>query len=270
MRRAGLVLALLVAVALLGGGSATVAAGARAEQAQDEPEAEPYPWRRRVASAARYAKARSGRVAFAVMDEDGRLRGYRRRDRYFSASTVKAMLMVTYLNQPSVRRRPLTSRDRALLVPMITRSDNTTASRIRDIVGNGALARLSRRAGMHNFRTAPIWGNTQITAADQARFFFRIDRYVVERHRDYARRLLSSVIPAQRWGMPPVRPRGFEIFFKGGWRPTGSGQLVHQIALFESGRRRISIAVLTDGNPSHSYGRETIRGTAARLLLRFR
>jgi Beta-lactamase enzyme family len=240
-----------------------------ASSAQETEEAA-YPWRRRIASAAAYARGRSGRVSFAVMDEGGRLRGYRERDTYFSASTVKAMLMVTYLNRGSVRRRALNSGDRALLHPMITRSDNATASRIRDIVGNGALARLARRAGMRRFATAVPWGNTRITAADQARFFVRIDRYVVERHRAYARRLLRSIVPSQRWGMPPVRPPGFGIFFKGGWRPTGAGILVHQIALFQRGPRRISVAVLTDGNPSYGYGHETIRGTAARLLRRFR
>jgi hypothetical protein len=28
----------------------------------------------------------------------------------------------------------------------------------------------------------------------------------------------------------------------------------------------MAIAVLTEGNPSHGYGRETVRGIAARLL----
>jgi beta-lactamase class A len=265
----------LVPAALLLALLAPASAGApapdrRVSPAQQTEEEAAHPWRRRIASAAGYAHARSGRVSFAVMDEDARLRGYRRRDTYFSASTVKAMLMVTYLNSGSVRGRALNSGDRALLRPMITRSDNATASRVRDIVGNGALARLARRAGMRNFATAVPWGNTRITAADQARFFVRIDRLVVKRHRAYARRLLRSIVPSQRWGMPPARPRGWDILFKGGWRPTGAGILVHQIALFQRGQRRISVAVLTDGNPSYRYGHETIRGTAARLLLRFR
>lgn len=252
-----------------GGGSPSPAQAQPVGSAQAEEDAA-YPWRRRIRSAASYARARSGRVSFAVMDEEGQLRGYRERDAYHSASTVKAMLMVTYLNRGSVRRRALNPGDRALLHPMITRSDNAAASRIRDIVGNGALARLARRAGMRDFATAAPWGNTRITAADQARFFVRIDRFVVKRHRAYARRLLRNIMPSQRWGMPPARPRGWDIFFKGGWRPTGTGILVHQIALFQRGERRISVAVLTDGNPSYGYGHETIRGTAARLLLRFR
>jgi hypothetical protein len=267
LRLAFLVAAAVVLLALGGGGLASARAPS-AGPAQEEPAA--YPWRRRVASAAEYARARRGRVAFAVVDETGRLRGYRSGARYYSASVVKAMLMVTYLNQPSVRRRALGSRDRALLRPMITRSDNATASRIGDMVGNGALRRLARRADMEDFTTARPWSNTRITAADQARFFFRIESFIVPRHRGYARALLRSIIPAQRWGIPPVKPPGFEIFFKGGWRPTRSGQLVHQVALLERGRRRIAVAVLTDGNPSHFHGIQTVRRVAGRLLRGFR
>jgi beta-lactamase class A len=278
-------LTLLFAVVVVSRDSPAPAQADPAAPAQAEPaapaQAEPaasaqaeeefaHPWRRRIASAARYARARSGRVSFAVMDEDGRLRGYHERSTYLSASTVKAMLMVTYLNSGSVRGRALRSRDRALLRPMITRSNNARASRVRDIVGNAALTRLARRVGMRDFATAVSWGDTRITAADQARFFARIDRFVVERHRDYARRLLRNIVPSQRWGMPQAVPSGWDIYFKGGWRRTGAEFLVHQIGLFESGPRRISVAVLTDGNPSHRYGRRTIRGTAARLLLRFR
>lgn len=58
----------------------------------------------------------------------------------------------------------------------------------------------------------------------------------------------------------------WRTFFKGGWRPTPSGQLVHQIARLEAGGRRISLAVLTDANPTHDYGVRTVEGVAARVL----
>ena len=71
----------------------------------------------------------------------------------------------------------------------------------------------------------------------------------------------------QRWGFSRYSPAaGFKTFFKGGWRGTGAGQLVHEAALFERGDTRISMAVLTDGNPSHEYGTETLRGVAQRLF----
>jgi zinc D-Ala-D-Ala dipeptidase len=38
------------------------------------------------------------------------------------------------------------------------------------------------------------------------------------------------------------------------------------VALFERGPLRISMAVLTDGNPSQAYGQETLRGVAQRIF----
>jgi zinc D-Ala-D-Ala dipeptidase len=71
----------------------------------------------------------------------------------------------------------------------------------------------------------------------------------------------------QRWGFSRYSiAAGFRTFFKGGWRGTGAGQLVHEAALFERGRTRVSMAVLTDGNPSHDYGTETLRGVAHRVF----
>ena len=79
----------------------------------------------------------------------------------------------------------------------------------------------------------------------------------------YARRLLSSIVAPQRWGIAPAASRhGLRVFFKGGWRTT----LVNQGALLETGdRRRLAIAVLTDGAP-YGHGRSTIEGVARRLL----
>ena len=60
--------------------------------------------------------------------------------------------------------------------------------------------------------------------------------------------------------------RGWNTYFKGGWRDTGLGPLVHEAALFERGGRRFSLAVLSDGNPSHDYGTATLRGVAQRMF----
>jgi hypothetical protein len=40
----------------------------------------------------------------------------------------------------------------------------------------------------------------------------------------------------------------------------------HQVALLRRGTRRLSVAILTTNSPSHGYGKQTLRGVAARLL----
>lgn len=203
-------------------------------------------------------------MSFAVRTE-GHLYGVDVRRTVPSASVLKAMLLVAYLREPPVRERPLAKADRDLLAPMIRWSDNVAATRVRDIVGNDGLVRLARRAGMRAFTPAPVWGLSRIDAADQSLFFLHIDRYVPSRHRAYALRLLSSIVPSQRWGIAQVRPPGWALYFKGGWG-SGSGAVDHQVALLRRGQRRVSVAILTTNSPTHAYAKQTLRGVVERLL----
>jgi hypothetical protein len=222
-------------------------------------------WRARSAAAIRFAESRAGIESFALIDEAGRLHGYRPRRVSRAASLLKPMLLVAYLNRRAVRDRALTQGERSLLTPMIRWSDDRTAEIVLDMVGSKGLNRVARKAGMADFRYREHWGWSETTAADQARFFYRIDSYVTAHHRSYVRYLLSHIVDSQRWGIPPEAPNGWKVFFKGGWS-TGTGRVTHQVAMLEDGRRRLSLAVLGDFNPSHDYGTKTIRGVAARLL----
>jgi hypothetical protein len=222
-------------------------------------------WDANVKRAIAYAETRAGVESFVVRDEHRGRHSYRGRRIVHSASVLKAMLLVAYLRRPSVRRRALTDDDRALLRPMIRRSDNATASRIVSLLGAGPLDDLAMRAGMDHFRLRSPWGHSEITARGQSRFFRRIDDLMPRRHREYGMRLLNRIVSSQRWGIPPVKPEGWRIYFKGGWG-DGSGVVTHQVALLTRGERRVSLAILTTGNPSHDYGTATIRGIAKRLL----
>jgi hypothetical protein len=223
-------------------------------------------WRAAVASAKDYARHRLGRVSFAVFDDGGGFHGYHAARHYHSASVVKAMLLVAYLRRREVRNRRLSSSVRALLTPMIERSDNSAASRVYSIVGSRGLERVARLVRMRHFATVPGWSNTLIAAGDQSRLFFSLDRVLPPRHRGYARHLLRSVVSWQRWGIARALPDGARAYFKGGWRPENGAWLVHQAARVERGNRRVALAVLTDGDRSEGYGHETIRGVAARVL----
>jgi Beta-lactamase enzyme family len=246
-------------------GLASLTAAAFFLAAAQASQAGPAGWPARKAAAVRWVEERRGIESFAFVDSRGRLWGYRRWRVTRSASLLKPMLMVAYLNRRSVRYRPLRDADRRLLGPMIRRSDNYTAGVVLALVGARGLNALARRADMVHFRLRSRWGLTEITAGDQAGFFYRIDRYVPRRHRAYARRLLAGIVPRQRWGIPRVNPAGWRIFFKGGWS-SGTGRVTHQVALLERRTRRISVAVLTEWNPNHAYGTWTIRGVARRLL----
>lgn len=216
----------------------------------------------------RYARSRGGLVSVAVVDSEGKLRGRDEGRRYASASVVKAMLLAAEVRRLKQAGAGIDSATDSLLTAMITASDNDAADSIYARVGDAGLEQVARRAGMRRFTVAGYWGNAQITAADMARFFGDLDRVLARRHREYAKGLLGAIIESQRWGIPAAAGERWAVRFKGGWLPDYA--LVHQEAELRErdGSRELSLAVLTDEQPSFEYGIETIEGVAARLLSR--
>jgi beta-lactamase family protein len=200
-----------------------------------------------------------------VIDTHGGVWGLRVHERFASASVVKAMLLVAFLRRLELRHLGLDGASRALLYPMIHASDNGAASAVQAIVGNGALVSLAQRARMTDFGVSADWIYTQISAADEARFFYLQDSLTPPRFRAYARYLLSTIELDQSWGVPAVARPQWRVFFKGGWLPQSIG-LVNQAARLERAGATFALAVLTDGDPSMGYGEETIAGVAARLV----
>ena len=217
-----------------------------------------------VTEARRYAATRPGTVAFALMTEAGRIHGRNVDTPFRSASMTKAMLLVAVLRRAAARS--LTGKERKQVAPMITASDNDAADEVYASVGDLGLQAVAQAAHMLHLQPVGALFETRITAADQARLFLRIDRYVPRRHRAYAMGLLRNVIPAQRWGIAAAVPHGWRIAFKGGWGKGETREVDHQVALLTRGRERVSVAVLTADNPSDGYGFATIQGVAARLL----
>jgi hypothetical protein len=222
-------------------------------------------WTPGVRAANAYADTRVGTVAFAVRT-DRRLWG-RDVDRPVqSASVVKALLLVSYLRRPSVRSRPLRSDEIHLLSPMVRWSNNHRAAEVVERLGAARIDRTAHRVGMPSFHlVTPCWGCSLITAREQSRFFLHLDARVPARHRAFAMRLLRTVVHTQRWGIAEVAPRGWTLYFKGGWG-SGRGLVDHQVALLQRGRERVSVAILTTVSGTHRDGKATLRGVARRLL----
>ncbi|MDQ6836531.1 MAG: class A beta-lactamase-related serine hydrolase [Actinomycetota bacterium] len=227
-----------------------------------------FPGARAVQRAARFLARRAGRTAFAIVDSEGRLSGVNVHRRFITASVVKAMLLVAYLRRLDAHgQRRVDPGSQSFLYPMIHVSDNSAATRCWSIVSDSGLYAVARAAHMTDFTVSGGWGNAEISPADQAGFFFAMDALVPREFRGYARFLLSTIVDYESWGIPAVaRPRGYRVFFKGGWRGTGLGRLVHQVARLQGRRGTFSLAVMTDGDPSMGYGIDTIAGVTAALL----
>jgi hypothetical protein len=224
-----------------------------------------YPSAQAISAAARFLDSRAGATALAVVDTQGHLGGIRLHERFSTASVVKAMMLVAYLQMLSAQHRGLGDGDRSLLYPMIHVSDNRAASTVLGRVGGGALAGVAREAGMGDYAPAAgWWAFTKTSAADQARFFASLPELVPRQFYGYARWLLSGIDRSQSWGVPLVARPHWQVFFKGGWLPTEG--VFNQVARLEWSGLSFSVAVLTSGEPSMAYGERTIEGVAGELL----
>jgi hypothetical protein len=228
------------------------------------------PTRGAIAAARDYARSRAGLVSFAVVDSRGAYHGLATSRSYVSASVVKVMLLAAELDRLQRMGQPLDPTTRGLLSAMITYSDNAAADAIYARVGDEGLIAVAHRAQLRDFTVSGYWANAQLTARDMARLMDRLDVVLTGPDADFAAGLLTAITAEQRWGIPEAAPAGWRVRFKGGWRGTERGQLVHQIARLERGHREFSLAVLTDGDPTMPYGIETVRGIAARLFTHLR
>ena len=184
----------------------------------------------------RWLRTRGGTNSWALVDSWGRMHRFAPHRVYVSASLVKAMLLVAYLR--GIGNRAPDAGERASLGPMITVSSNDAADTVYYRVGDaGPLP--ARSPGRH---AELLRGRLLGERAASARRTRRASStgstgWCRRRSRGYARGLLSSIVGYQRWGFSRYSlAAGFKTFFKGGWRGTGAGQLVHEAALFERGR----------------------------------
>ncbi len=222
-----------------------------------------FPGNEAVAAAREWISGRDGDTAFAVIDSNGESAGgYREHEPFQLASLSKAIMLVA-----SLRHDPTPdATTEATLTRMITESDNGAAYSIFGQVGDKGMRAVSKAAGMQDYRQGSGWADTRSSAWDQARLFSQLETLVPAAGRSLARRLLSDVVPIQRWGIPAAAgPEGWTSYFKGGWLGMDN-RLMVQGAWLEKGKRAWALAVMSDENPTRSYGWDTQKGVAGLLL----
>ena len=225
----------------------------------------PFPSPSAIAAAAHYLAGRGGRTSFAVVDSTGRLSGLNTREHFQTASVIKVMLLIAYLQRLEAHHAGLQASDRALLYPMIHESNNDDASAVLGVVGEAAVERVAHEAGMSDYVPGVgWWAYSQTSAADQARFFAQLEKLTPRRFYPYERGLMSTIESEQSWGVPPVARPNWQVFFKTGALPSEG--LFNEVARLERPGITFTVAVFTDGDPSMAYGEQTIEGVGSILL----
>jgi Beta-lactamase enzyme family len=224
----------------------------------------------RLASGIRGAlRGRSSTVALRVADRSKGLNCYLNTTMHFdSASVVKVTILGTLLREAMTQRRKLTAAEVRLATRMITQSDNDAASALWAHVGRGRLRYFLGRAHMNQTHLGPggYWGLTQITAHDELLLLGLLmypNRVLDTASRNFALSLMARVIPAQRWGVPAGARADLTVHVKNGWLPRAThGWRIHSIGCFTGHHRGYTIVVLTQDNPTMTYGISTIQRAA--------
>lgn len=216
--------------------------------------------------------ARHGRVstvAVRVDDPADKLGCWLNDGQHFdSASVVKVTILGALLRKALEQHRYLTSTEAARARAMITRSDNNAASALWAELGRRFLQHFLSLAAMKETDLGPdgYWGLTQITAYDQIkllRLLLRKNSVLDTASRNYALSLMAQVVRSQRWGVSAGAPTSLTVHLKNGWLPrTRHRWRIHSIGSFTGRGGGYSIVVLTQDNPTMTYGIRTIEAIA--------
>ncbi|HJZ26831.1 MAG TPA: serine hydrolase, partial [Streptosporangiaceae bacterium] len=185
-----------------------------------------------------------------------------------SASVVKVTILSALLRKAQEQHRYLTRTEAALAKEMITESDNAAASDLWDDVGRYDLQHFLNLAHMTQTYPGPgpYWGLTQITAYNEVlllRLLLNRNSVLDTSSRDYVLDLMARVIPSQRWGVPAGAPTSLTVHVKNGWLPLYPyGWRINSIGAFTGRGGGYSIVVLTQDNPTMTYGIDTIEAIA--------
>jgi hypothetical protein len=220
--------------------------------------------------AARYLEGRRGPVGVAVVvPSRGAVYTWNGHEMLHMASVAKVGIMLTLMDQAMKQGRDLTEAEIAMLTPMITVSDNASATQLWNQVGGGQGAEdYFRSIGLTeiNPNKESCWGASYASAHDVAMLFAKLafGEVLDERLRAVAIGLLQAVDPSQTWGVtaaaPEDRPEGTIVGVKDGWYPADCGWWVNSAGMIvpADDKPAYTIAVLTGEQVTWEYGIETI------------
>lgn len=221
---------------------------------------------------ARALNGRRSTLAFSIRDSETGVTCAANASRHFdSASIVKVTIMGAVLRRTQDENRSLTSAEEGELHKMITQSDNASAQHLWDSLGMARLQDFVRRSGMADtqLNRTESWGLTQVTAADEMKqldVFTGDSAVLTPTNKAYGLNLMRQVETGQRWGTPYDAPPGVGVQVKNGWlqRATHAWR-VHSLGVFTDDSRLYQMAILTQDDPTESYGIGTIQAIAQQV-----
>ena len=203
-------------------------------------------------------------------DRSGCWYHYRRGQRVTTASVVKVEIMAGVLHRAQAQGRGLTDRERTAILPMMSASDDATASSLwSSLGGEPGMERVGAPFGLtQTAEVAPGWGLSSTTAEDQAGFVSRLVQGpgpLDDRWRGVAWFFLRTVRPDQRWGVGAGVPADWQVGLKNGFAGSRCcGWRVNSVGYVADPRGGgYSIAVLSDGWPSQAAGVPIVEAVAA-------
>jgi beta-lactamase class A len=215
-----------------------------------------------------FLAGRSGNVTAAVYNEEtGTTFEYHPTFTDDTASIIKVDILATLLSQGQKDGAPLSEDEQELATQMIEASNNDAATELWDDAGaQTGVAAFDALVGMPNTVPNYEWGLTTTTALDQVTLVRHVaypNALLTNASRAYELGLMENIDAGENWGISYGVPSGVTVALKNGWLPESSGWHINSIGFVDGDGKNYVIAVLTDDNPSESYGINTIQGLSS-------
>jgi hypothetical protein len=219
-------------------------------------------WDRRLATAlAPVLRHHTGNIAVGVMDRStGAMAVYDGRERFHTASIVKADILASLLLQSQHSGVPLSDPDQDLATQMIEASNDDAATDLWNAEGAAdSLADANAVLGLRH--TTPgqdgYWGLTSTTVGDQLtllRDLTTAKSPLDSESRDYELGLMREVDADQRWGVSAAASPNTVFAIKNGWLPDPQLWVINSIGTLDHDGQPLLMAVLSNDQPTEAAG----------------